>query len=164
MQCAHPLVSRSQSSWSRPPQKRNMPEPTSSVCRQQLDEEPRMSTSAAKVGIVLSPTKQNRMIPRFSFTRSEVRRSHCHRWGHQHADSPKSPVQRTYQAPRSARRRAAHGLYQDAHPSGQGDPGSIEVSRIVASRGVDLRRYRSKMLAYRMPMSPSVNTAMAAPI
>ena len=39
-----------------------------------------------------------------------------------------------------------------------------ETSKIVASRGVDLRRYRSKMLAYRMPISPSVNTAMAAPI
>ena len=38
-----------------------------------------------------------------------------------------------------------------------------ETSKIVASRGVDLRRYRGKMLAYRMPMSPSVNTAMAAP-
>ncbi len=48
VQCAHPLVSRSQSSWSRPPQKRNMPEPTSSVRRQQLDEEPRMSTSVTK--------------------------------------------------------------------------------------------------------------------
>ena len=54
VQCAHPLVSRSQSSWSRPPQKRNMPEPTSSVRRQQLDEEPRMSTSAAKAWIIFT--------------------------------------------------------------------------------------------------------------
>ena len=39
-----------------------------------------------------------------------------------------------------------------------------ETSKIVASRGVDLRRYRSKMLAYRMPISPSVNIVASAPI
>lgn len=39
-----------------------------------------------------------------------------------------------------------------------------EASRIVASRGVDLRRYRSEKLVYRLPLSPSINTAMATPI
>ena len=39
-----------------------------------------------------------------------------------------------------------------------------EASRIVASRGVDLRRYRSEKLVYRLPISPSINTAMATPI
>ena len=99
VQCAQPLASRSPPSWNGPPQKRNMPEPTSSVRRQQPDGEPRMSASVTKAWIVLVLTTQNRMIPKFSFTRFEVRRSHCHRWGHQHADSPKSPVQQTYQAP-----------------------------------------------------------------
>lgn len=93
VQCAQPLASRSPPSWNGPTQKTNMPEPTSSVHRQQPDGEPRMSTSATKAWIILTLTKQNRMIPRFAFTRSEVRKSHYHRWGHQHADSPESPVQ-----------------------------------------------------------------------
>ena len=39
-----------------------------------------------------------------------------------------------------------------------------ETSMIVGSRGVDLRRYRSEKLVYRLPISPSINTAMATPI
>lgn len=93
VQCAQPLASRSPPSWNGPTQKTNMPETTSSVHRQQPDWEPRMSTSKTKAWIVLTLTKQNRMIPRFAFTRSEVRKSHYHRWGHQHVDSPESPVQ-----------------------------------------------------------------------
>lgn len=74
------------------------------------------------------------MIPRFVFTRPEVRRSHYHRWGHQHADSPESPVQQTYQAPRSVRHHTVHDLQQDARPGGQGDSGDIE------DRGLARRR------------------------
>ena len=114
-----------------------------------------MSTSAANVGIVLAPTKQNRMIPRFSFTRSEVRRSHCHRWGHQHADSPKSPVQRTYQP---LGQRAAEQLMGSTRMLTRVVRAIREASRIVASRGIDLRRYRSEMLVYRLP------TAVSAPL
>lgn len=105
-------------------------------------------------------TKQNRMIPRFAFTRSEVRRSHYHRWGHQHADSPESPVQQTYQA---LGQYATTQSMTSSRMLVQVVRAIQETSKIVASRGVDLRRYRGKMLAYRMPMSPSVNTAMAAP-
>ena len=48
VQCAQPLASRSPPSWSRPHQKRDMPEPASSVHRQQPEEGPRMSTSVTK--------------------------------------------------------------------------------------------------------------------
>ena|GEM_PF-1743710 len=119
-----------------------------------------MSTSETKAWIVLTLTKQNRMIPRFAFTRPEVRRSHYHRWGHQHADSPESPVQQTYQA---LGQYATTQSMTSSRMLVQVVRAIQETSKIVASRGVDLRRYRGKMLAYRMPISPSVNTAMAAP-
>ena len=48
VQCAQPLASRSPPSWSRPHQKRGMPEPASSMRRQQPEEGPRMSTSVTK--------------------------------------------------------------------------------------------------------------------
>ena len=54
VQYAQPQASRSPPSWNGPPQKTNMPEPTSSVRRQQPDGEPRMSTSETKGWIVLT--------------------------------------------------------------------------------------------------------------
>ena len=48
MQCAQPLASGSPPSWSRPHQKRDMPEPASDMHRQQPEEGPRMSTSVTK--------------------------------------------------------------------------------------------------------------------
>ena len=48
VQYARPLASRSPPSWSRPHQKRDMPEPASDMHRQQPEEGPRMSTSVTK--------------------------------------------------------------------------------------------------------------------
>ena len=48
VQYAQPLASRSPPSWSRPHQKRDMPEPASDMHRQQPEEGPRMSTSVTK--------------------------------------------------------------------------------------------------------------------
>ena len=47
-----------------------------------------MSKSVTKARIVLMQTKQNRMIPGFSFMRPRDWRSLCHRFGHQQTDPP----------------------------------------------------------------------------
>lgn len=86
--------------------------------------------------------------------RSGVRKCLCHRFGHQQADSPEEPG--AADLPGHLDQRAAEQLTGSTRMFARVTGAVRETSRIVTSRGVDLRRYRGELLAYRLSISSGV--------
>ena len=83
-------------------------------------------------------------------------RSLCHRFGHQQTDSPEESGAAGLLGRLDPR--AAEQLMGSSRMLARVVRAIRETSRIVASRGVDLRRYRGELLVYRLP------TVVSAPL